>query len=780
MIKKIIFLNLIFICVNFNYAQKVNQLFIVGNGEYVTGELVAKEIVDANGEVCAGLIISTDLTGMAFSSYNGIVKTNEQPGKFFLFLSPSERVVEVFKTGYKPLKIILSEHSINLQSGKVCQLEITGEKQYEQIPVIITANVENIKIYIDGEYKGSERIHQLAEGKHEVRVEKEGYKTETRTIDVNRDNADFNFNLVEIEPVLFTIKSIPKDAVIFINGLEAGKTDKSIFRLPGRYSIKLIKTGFSDYKGELTISDTGKNEFVYTLEKNSVTLTLNITPKDSKLLIDNEVYSNRKIIELAPGIHKIEISKPAYKDLSEIINLEKGKPITKNYILEAITGKLQFTIQPLEAECKLLHNGKVKESWIGAKYFSKLLIGEYILECSYPEHEKFVKTIKITENESVTEDIVLEKSTTAELNTTSQPGSPSLDQSALPKMVFVKGGSFYMGRQTGLRNEKPLHKVTLHDFFIGKYEVTVEEFETFINATGYLTDAEKRGRSWIRDSKGLKEKKGVTWKNDAKGKLISRSEYNHPVIHVSWNDAKAYCEWAGGRLPTEAEWEYAAKGGNKSENFKYSGSNDLSEVGWYKENNGNKTYPIGQKLPNELGIYDMSGNVNEWCNDWYDEDYYSVSLGYSPKGPAISATRVIRGGSWGKGERPCRVTSRYHLGPKFSNLHVGFRLAKDFTSSSNQSTNQTINQIPLPEMVFVKGGTFEIGIYSDKITLSDFYIGKYEITQKQWKEIMDYNPSYFKGDDLPLEGISWYMAQEFIQKLNQLTKGNFRLPKEAE
>ena len=241
------------------------------------------------------------------------------------------------------------------------------------------------------------------------------------------------------------------------------------------------------------------------------------------------------------------------------------------------------------------------------------------------------------------------------------------------EMVFVEGGTFNMGSNDGDSDEKPIHQVTVSDFYIGKYEVTVAEFEAFINATGYKTDAEKNGYSWIYDGGG-QQKNGVTWKDDVNGNKRNRSDYSHPVIYVSWNDADSYCRWAGGRLPTEAEWEYAARGGNISRGYKYSGSNDIGEVAWYNNNSGNKTHPAGSKDANELGIYDMSGNVWEWCWDWYGS--YSGNAQTDPRGPSSGSHRVYRGGSWFRFASRCRRAYRYSFNPDGSDFSLGFRFAR--------------------------------------------------------------------------------------------------------
>jgi formylglycine-generating enzyme required for sulfatase activity len=231
-------------------------------------------------------------------------------------------------------------------------------------------------------------------------------------------------------------------------------------------------------------------------------------------------------------------------------------------------------------------------------------------------------------------------------------------------MVFVAGGTFSMGSNDGEDEEKPVHSVTVRDFYIGKYEVTQELYEK------------------------------VMGKNPAKSRGVGDK---YPVYYVSWYDAVEFCNKLsdregldrcysgsgantkcdfkanGYRLPTEAEWEFAARGGNKSEGYKYSGSNDISSVAEYEGNNDKSTKPVGGKKANELDIYDMSGNVWEWCWDW--KGAYSSSAQTNPKGPTSGSSRVNRGGSWYISASYCRVAFRDDYGPGYSYIHLGFRLA---------------------------------------------------------------------------------------------------------
>lgn len=259
------------------------------------------------------------------------------------------------------------------------------------------------------------------------------------------------------------------------------------------------------------------------------------------------------------------------------------------------------------------------------------------------------------------------------------------EEKVLENMVLVKGGTFTMGctSEQGRdchNHESPAHQVSLSDFYLSKYEVTVQEFKAFIEATKYRTDAEKEGYSEIWGTNSFWERKsGVDWRCDIKGNLRSGREDSHPVIHVSWNDAVAYCDWLTQnsekkfRLPTEAEWEYAARGGSLSQKFKYAGSNNLDEVAWYDKNSGDKTHPVGLKKANELGLYDMSGNAWEWCQDRHG--YYPNSTQTNPTGSTLGEDRIYRGGAWLFDSLNCRVSWRSYSSPIYHSYFMGFRLA---------------------------------------------------------------------------------------------------------
>ncbi len=185
----------------------------------------------------------------------------------------------------------------------------------------------------------------------------------------------------------------------------------------------------------------------------------------------------------------------------------------------------------------------------------------------------------------------------------------------MPSMVLIEGGTFQMGNDQGEGDEKPVHPVELSSYYLGKQEVTNQEYCIFLNA---VKKPLKEVENWVDlDDPDCKIKTRGT------GFITEAGFEKHPAIEITYYGAQAYCKWAGGRLPTEAEWEYAARGGNKYSPFTYSGSDLVEELAWYRDNRGTRThFEVGQKNENALGLLDMSGNVWEWCHDWYDKTYY--------------------------------------------------------------------------------------------------------------------------------------------------------------
>jgi len=433
------------------FAQ-LSEMHIAGKPEKLTAPI--PEVRDINGRICAAIYIVADMEGFKYDSYQGVVKVIDQKGFDIVFLSPDERVLEIYHTGYQPLKISLSELGIHVDSHQGWKIALTAEKMLTQKPVVFDLYPDSTAITIDDTDYGVGKLFMLSNGKHKIQLRRSGFATLSDSIVVDQNQCQFKFEL-----------------------------------------------------------------------------------------------------------------------------------------------------------------------------------------------------------------------------------APQLD------MVFVKGDSFWMGDtfDEGYDDEKPVHQVAMRDFYISKYEVTYAAYDVFCEKTGQIEPDNKR---WGAN--------------------------NHPVINVSWYEAVVFCNWLsqkhgltpcyqidtekrdpnnkkqfddkkwtvtrnananGYRLPTEAEWEYAAKGGSKSRGYKYSGSNNIDEVAWYV-NNSVRIQPVGMNQPNELGIYDMSGNVLEWCWDWYDENYYANSPPSNPEGPVSGEDRVVRGGSglWSINVDNCRSVDRNGGEPNVGYPAVGFRL----------------------------------------------------------------------------------------------------------
>lgn len=345
-------------------------------------------------------------------------------------------------------------------------------------------------------------------------------------------------------------------------------------------------------------------------------------------------------------------------------------------------------------------------------------------------------------------------------------------------MVYVAGGKFVMGASgqevAMLEGDKfavPSHHVTLTGFNIGKYEVTQEEWEAVM---------------------------GVNPSNNNKGGKF-------PVEDVEWEDCQEFITRLNMltgkkfRLPTEAEWEYAARGGNNSKGGIYAGSNTLGNVAWFKNNSGNRTHEVGQKQANELGLFDMTGNVNEWVDDVLR--IYRPDAMVNPRGQSLLHNnyilRVVRGGSVCDVEKCSLMAYRSVLvDPNIKSFDdVGLRLAMD--SEASDIYKKTVLQNLINNMVAVEGGTFNFRdgvdeegkpmVVNEKgqkvlvpVKLTSFAIGKYVVTQEEWDVVMGSNPSFWSASKKPVTNVSWDDCQLFIAKLNEMTGRKFRLPTEAE
>ncbi len=261
-------------------------------------------------------------------------------------------------------------------------------------------------------------------------------------------------------------------------------------------------------------------------------------------------------------------------------------------------------------------------------------------------------------------------------------------------MVRIDGGEFLMGSDDGFPFEGPPHRVLLDSFWIDETEVTNARFTEFVAATEHVTTAEQLGNSgvFLPSNHEWVLIDGADWRRPEGPDSNIDARMDHPVVHMSWDDAAAYCDWAGKRLPTEAEYEYAARGG--LEGAEYAWGDEFNPKSEFRANTWQGYFPDQDQVrdgfsgvapvksfpPNAYGLYDITGNVWEWVHDWYDPNYYRVSPERNPQGPSQGAEKVQRGGSWLCSVNYCqgyRVASRMKTARDSGLNNLGFRCAAD-------------------------------------------------------------------------------------------------------
>jgi len=277
--------------------------------------------------------------------------------------------------------------------------------------------------------------------------------------------------------------------------------------------------------------------------------------------------------------------------------------------------------------------------------------------------------------------------------------------------VNVTAGSFSMGNSSYTR-ESPARTVNVSTFYIDKYTVTNEQFARFLNEYGSQTvlTGENAGKIlFVPDSWGIINNNG-TW-------TAAAGYEQFPAIKVTWYGASEFCKHEGGRLPTEAEWEYAAKGGSSQQSYTFSGSSTATTVAWYYDNSGHTNKTVGTKTANSLGLYDMSGNVYQWCADWFGRyGDFGVTGDLNPQGPQTGISKVIRGGYRSVGSGDLHLTDRESLSPDETYNFIGFRVVKDVLTSQVSPLNDKIKIFPNPARDIVQISTsYEI----DKVEIAN-------------------------------------------------------------
>ncbi len=381
--------------------------------------------------------------------------------------------------------------------------------------------------------------------------------------------------------------------------------------------------------------DVGKDARpVYSDNQKKGMLKISSTPSAARVRVDGKSAGETpvELNDLTPGRLQVSVAKKGYETITRRVSIREGRRSVLHVELEKRVKKGWLTVNtsPPNAAVRIVSGEKYQPG-------VELIAGRYQLEVSAEGYYPLTKEVVVGDGDDLNISLHLKVKKKPAENITSDG----------MEFVLVKGGCFQMGDTfgEGYNREKPVHEVCVDDFYLGKYEVTQGEWQQ------------------------------VMGNNPSHFKKGDRC----PVESVSWNDVQDYIRKLNKRsgrtyrLPTEAEWEYAARSGGKRE--KYAGSNSVGDVAWHGDNSGGTSHRVGTKKPNGLGLYDMSGNVWEWCQDWYGEHYYSSSPRQNPIGPVSGEERVFRGGGWRNSPGYVRAANRRRFSPGITASGLGFRLS---------------------------------------------------------------------------------------------------------
>ncbi len=531
-------------------------------------------------------------------------------------------------------------------------------------------------VYIDNRLAGAAplRSANLASGLHSIRIVKDKYAPWEQKVTVEDEktatvrprltaqfarvtfvvegnegrDSDLRQNEVNPHPELVS----GSQADIYINNQRRGTGSVTDDFGYGPYLVECRKPSHRTTARNVEITAAHQNQTITLQAPVPIygRLFVESNTPDALIFIDGKKQGRApmQINKVLIGQHTITLKKQGYADGSATVNVEEGK--TQNVSI-TLQNSFSVTLSCSNKNAHIYIRSKgekdFRELGIGS-WQGQLALGDYEAVTALEEHTDAPTAFTVQSNAD----------NRITLNAPQPKGKKSITVNGVTfNMIMVKGGSFLMGATSeqgsdAYESEKPAHQVTLSDYYIGETEVTQELWQAVMGSNP----------SYFKEN-------------------------NNPVEKVSWNDCKEFVSKLNKltgmtfRLPTEAEWEYAARGGQKSKGYKYSGSNNLRDVAWYGQWNGNtydngnsgeRTHAVATKLPNELGIYDMSGNVWEWCQDWYGS--YSSSAQTNPQGASSGANRVLRGGSWNCIARGCRVSIRRGDNPSNRNSNLGLRL----------------------------------------------------------------------------------------------------------
>lgn len=638
-------------------AQKLNVESFVTKTNDITARTQPRQ--DINGNDCA-LVKVRLAAGNASFSGNVIGNVAYDKSEYFVYMPHGSRRLTIKLEGYLPLDVNFSEYGINSLEGKTVYVltlsGVTGTQQLEAPKtktgwIILDSEPSGASVYIKDEFVGNTPLsnYKQAYGTYQYRLESPNYHSATGKIELNSGRYE---QKVVLKPAFgsISVNSSIAGAKILLDGRQTGKqTPATLTEIPsGTHTITLQMDKYAPRQQEVMVEDGQTANIFMALDARFARITINS-------LDGAEIYSNGKLLgkgriseDMMEGYYDLEARLDHHKSVTKQIQVVAGLP--QDVLLKPIPkyGSIDIVSTPHNATVKI--NGKE----VGKTPLSidNLLEGEYKVDVSLDGYTNESRVVSILENETAAVETSLKK----EMQPASYTGSINEGNFEIFtvndvsfKMIRIEGGTFTMGatEEQGKKtdnDEYPTHRVTLSTYHIGETEVTQALWEAVMGSNPSYFNGK-----------------------------------NHPVEQVSWNDCQEFVARLSSltgrkfRLPTEAEWEFAARGGNRSKGYIYSGSNTENDVSWIGSNSQSGTHEVKTKLANELGLYDMSGNVSEWCQDRYGE--YNSSDQTNPEGPSSGNYRVLRNSGWSSASGGSHVSERSWHTTDDSFRNRGLRLA---------------------------------------------------------------------------------------------------------
>ncbi|MBA4368032.1 MAG: hypothetical protein C0403_10405 [Desulfobacterium sp.] len=553
-------------------------------------------------------------------------------------IEEGEYDVSIRKEGFEPYteKMLIS----STETG-----EVTATLQPIYGALLVISEPPGAEVYIDSIKSGITPVslNQVAKGNHHIRVDKPGYETWTKNIAiVPGEQASLTAQLSDAMGNIH-ITSKPDDAVVFISGIENGKTPLILKVEKGVRPIEIQKPGYDTWKQNVKVMAGENIEIKAELTQSRGVLQVNSQPSDADVFISGKNLGKTPldVKEIQSGKITVEVRKKCYANSSQTVSIKSGILSKIDFPLKPDCGTVIVKSDPEDAKWYM------DDAYIGNTpgTLENIPAGKHNIKITKDQYLEWMATSAITPGKSQT--------ITAKLNPIlPDPGATWREPTTGMEFVWIQNGCFNMGSlpdELGREDDEgPVHKVCVDGFWIGKYEVTQGQWKT------------------------------VMGKNPS---FFNRKE-RYPADSVSINDVQLFIQTLSSkskgrfsfRLPSEAEWEYACKSGGQAERF--AGGDRPNAVAWFKANSNRTTHSVGEKAPNNIDLYDMSGNLSEWVEDTYSADAYKFHSEKNPIHTKSSPNRVIRGGNWSQDEKNCRSAERDFAPAEERKKTIGLRLVK--------------------------------------------------------------------------------------------------------